>query len=307
MSEIQRWEVKEPWMNIHCSLGEGPYLEPATNTLRFVDIIEKRLHTVGVAEGLRSLRTLQFDQPVGVTADIEGVDPSKRILVGGKTGIFILERETGKLTPLTRFYDTEDEERDDRMRSNDGAVDPQGRFWVATMNDFHVDPMEDEGILYRFNSDVSRHALYHNLKIPNSIGWSRDQKTMYLTHSTARQILAFDYAPESGSLSNERVFWSYSGSGEPDGFKLDVEGNLWSAIYGDAKVVKISPEGKTIGEVSYPTNCITCPVFVGTELWVTTAKDGDEKEAANGKLGGAIYKIDVGVGGARETKFKLDE
>jgi len=145
MAEIQRWVVKEPWLNIHCSLGEGPYYEPATNTLRFVDIIKKQLHTVGVAEGPRSLKTLQFDQPLGVTADIEGVDPSKRILVGGKGGIFLLHRETGKLDLLKKFYDNVDLERDDSMRSNDGAVDPQGRFWVATMNDFHVSPMRSDG------------------------------------------------------------------------------------------------------------------------------------------------------------------
>jgi len=146
MANIQRWVVTEPWLNIHCSLGEGPYYEPATNTLRFVDIIKRQLHTVGIAEGPRSLRTLQFDQPVGVTADIEGVDPSKKVLVGGKGGIYILERDTGKMELLKRFYDVQHKERDEGLRSNDGAVDPQGRFWVGTMNDFHVSPLRNEGM-----------------------------------------------------------------------------------------------------------------------------------------------------------------
>jgi len=174
----------------------------------------------------------------------------------------------------------------------------------------NVTSMADEnllGILFRFNNDLTRHALHHSLTIPNSVGWSRDQKTMYFTHSTKKCILAFDYAPASGSISNERVFWTYDGAGDPDGFKLDKEGNLWQAIYGDGKVVKISPQGKVIGEVLYPTRCITCPVFIGTELWVTTAAEGDEKEVESAKLGGAVFKVDVGIGGAKEFKFKLDE
>jgi hypothetical protein len=141
--EYKIWTVREPWLNIHCGLGEGPYYEPATNTLRFVDIKKRQLHTVGLAEGPRSLKTLNLGMPVGVTADIEGVDSSKRILIGGKSAVYILDRETGGLRLLRRFHDTE--EKDDRLRSNDGAVDPQGRFWIATMNDFGVGPPQAEG------------------------------------------------------------------------------------------------------------------------------------------------------------------
>jgi sugar lactone lactonase YvrE len=81
--------------------------------------------------------------PVGVTADIEGVDYKERILVGGKSGIYILDRKSGKYELLKRFYETR--EKDERLRSNDGAVDPQGRFWIGTMNDFWVGEPQAEG------------------------------------------------------------------------------------------------------------------------------------------------------------------
>lgn len=141
MAEFQRWKVTEPYLDIHCALGEGPYYESATNTLRFVDIKKHRLHTVDLSIGPESLKTLQLDMPVGVTADIEGVDASKKILVGGKSGICVLDRQTGKYELLKRFEDSN--ERDARIRSNDGAVDPSGRFWVATMNDFGVELRAD--------------------------------------------------------------------------------------------------------------------------------------------------------------------
>jgi len=142
-ADFQRWEVTEPYLNIHCGLGEAPYYEVAANELRFVDIKKHRLHVIDLSLGPSSLQTLQLDMPIGVTADIEGVDPQKKILVGGKTGLAVLDRETGKYKHLTRFYDST--EADDRLRSNDGTVDSEGRFWVGTMNDFHVGEPQAEG------------------------------------------------------------------------------------------------------------------------------------------------------------------
>ena len=139
------------------------------------------------------------------------------------------------------------------------------------------------------------------MTIPNSIGWSPDHKTLYFVDTTAKRIIAFDYSVSTADLSNERVFWEYDGEGGPDGFRIDDEGNIWQAIYGDSCVIKISPEGKVIGRVDYPTKAITCPVFVGTELWVTTA-GGDEE-----KYSGGVFKVDVGVGGLKDFKFKLDK
>jgi sugar lactone lactonase YvrE len=143
MAGIKTWTVTEPYLNIHCGLGEGPYYEAATNSLRFVDLKKKQLHTVDLSVGPDSLKTLQLDMPVGVTADIEGVNPAKKILIGGKSGVCVLDRETGKYELLKRFYDSQ--ESDERLRSNDGAVDPQGRFWVGTMNDFWVGRPQSEG------------------------------------------------------------------------------------------------------------------------------------------------------------------
>jgi hypothetical protein len=142
-SNLQRWTVTEPYLNIHCALGEGPYYEPAANQLRFVDIKNKRLHSFDLSVGPSSLKTLQLDTPVGITADIEGVDPQKKILIGGKTGLAVLDRESGKYRYLTRFYDGS--EGDDRLRSNDGTVDSHGRMWIGTMNDFHVGQPQPEG------------------------------------------------------------------------------------------------------------------------------------------------------------------
>lgn len=137
----REWTVKEPYVKLHCGLGEGPYYEQATSSLRFVDIIKKRIHTVDLSRGPESLVTLDFDIPIGVTADIDGVDPQDRILIGAKHGPAVLHRKTGQYEYITKFFADENV----RIRGNDGAVDPLGRFWFGSMTDFGYGPVQPEG------------------------------------------------------------------------------------------------------------------------------------------------------------------
>lgn len=142
MAPSQQWKAGEPYINLHCGLAEGPYYEKQTNTLRFVDIKKNRLHSVDLAQGPSSLKTIQLDTRVTVTADIEGVDPAKKILVGLKYGIAVLDRETEKYESIGKFNDEDNE----RLRGNDGAVDPNGRFWFGTMTDFGLGDFKPEGM-----------------------------------------------------------------------------------------------------------------------------------------------------------------
>ncbi len=88
---------------------------------------------------------------------------------------------------------------------------------------------------------------------------------------------------------------------------MDEEGYLWQAIYGEGRVLRISPEGKIAGEIKYPTMCMTCPVFVGTELWITSGTSEDNDPVESKKYGGAVFKVDVGIRGLKDFKFKLEK
>ena len=143
-----------------------------------------------------------------------------------------------------------------------------------------------------------------DLTIPNSVGWSPDESIMYFTHSTAKQVLAFDYDKSTGAVSNQRVFYQHQGTGDPDGFRVDVDGNMWHAVYGESRVLKISPQGELVGEVLLPTRNITCVQFVGTELVITTAEN-DGGEGRSRELGGAVFRVDVGTTGLDLFKYKM--
>ncbi|KAH7037981.1 uncharacterized protein B0I36DRAFT_315216 [Microdochium trichocladiopsis] len=303
-SSIQQWTITEPYLNLHCGLGEGPFYEKASNTLRFVDIKKKRLHTVDLAKGPESVTTLQLDTCCTVTADIVGVDPADKILFGAKYGIAVLDRKSGSYEYVSKFQTDAD---NNRLRSNDGGADPHGRFWLGTMTDFDMGEFRPEGSVHLFKGRNAPVIKKTPVTIPNSVGWSPDGKTMYLTHSSSLTVFAYDYSGSDEAITNERVFYTHEGPGEPDGFRVDAEGNIWHAVYGESRVLKLSPEGKLVGQINLPTKNITCPQFVGTELFLTTAGmekgEGTDAEVENS---GGLYKIDVGVKGLDLFEFKLD-
>jgi sugar lactone lactonase YvrE len=150
--------------------------------------------------------------------------------------------------------------------------------------------------------------MKHPVTIPNGIGWTPDNKTLLFTHSTENKIFGYDFSPATGDISNERVFYYHDGPGDPDGWKMDRDGFIWQAVYGEGKVLKISPEGKLVGEVGLPTRNITCPCFAGEELWVTSAEEDEpEKHSESAKYGGALFRVNVGTTGIKEYKFRLNK
>lgn len=308
MTVVHNLNIEEPYVPVKNHLGEGPHYEPSTGILRWVDIIRNQIHTVDTKVGPSSHKVLQLDVPVGVTADIEGTDDE--YIVGAKAGYAIVNKKTGELRYIKKFWD--DQEKEERMRANDGAVDSKGRFWMGTMNDFHVGECNPEGVLFRLDADLSLHRVIEGVTIPNGIGWSPDDKTMYFTDSPTQGIDAYDFDAETGTMSNKRQFWKISdGTGSvPDGLTVDAEGYLWVAIHEGSRVIRVSPEGKEVGEISMKAWKITCPVFGGSdldELYITTAgADDDDPHMPKGAADhGAVFKIKMPVKGVPANKFIL--
>ena len=73
-------------------------------------------------------------------------------------------------------------------RFNDGACDPQGRFWAGTLAEDH---RPGAGALFRLDRDGHVEQVLDALTISNGLGWSPDGRTMYLVDSGPRVIHAF--------------------------------------------------------------------------------------------------------------------
>jgi gluconolactonase len=91
---------------------------------------------------------------------------------------------------------------------------------------------------------------------PNGLCFSPDEGKLYIVESRARPrlISVFDVVEDGTSLANRRVFIN-SGEGTPDGFRCDVEGNLWCGwgmTPGLNGVAVFAPDATMIGHIALP-------------------------------------------------------
>lgn len=93
-----------------------------------------------------------------------------------------------------------------------------------------------------------------DLTRPNGLAFSIDGKTLYVAQSDPEKAVFMSYQVNSdGSVGAGKVLYDATPmvkaglQGLPDGFKLDVKGNLWSS--GPGGILIISPEGKLLGKI----------------------------------------------------------
>ncbi|KAH6664664.1 hypothetical protein B0J14DRAFT_706417 [Halenospora varia] len=321
---MKQWVLKKPYLEIKGNLLEAPFYDEQTGQARFIDIIEKVLYTFQPSKGPESLKKIKTQETIGVTANLHG--SNSEIIAGARHGLAKLNPTTGSLSYLCKFWPHHSPEISQkhatspppshplshsnylftRMRSNDGAVDSRGRFWVGTLNEQPATPStKPEGVLFRIDPDLTIHTMLSNLHAPNGIGWNLSDTIMYFTDSTTSNVYSFSFDSESGAISNQRVFFHVQGDDEfPDGLVVDREDCVWTALWGGGKALRIDAGGRVVGEVILPTAFVTCPVFVGTELLITTRGDPG-REGDSIERGGDVYMVDVGVRGAMKRDFVL--
>jgi D-xylonolactonase len=195
-------------------LGEGPLWVARENAVYWVDIVSKKLHRYGPAEGVR--RTWTFETEVtSLAARQQGG------FVGTVRGGFaLIDLETGAVEPMVM-----PESDMPGNRFNDGKVDGNGRYWAGSMDDGEK---LATGSLYRLDGDLSLHKMDENYIIPNGPTFSLDGKTLYHTDTAKRIIYAFDFSTD-GAISNQRVFVKLEAEeeGYPDGMTVDSENCIW--------------------------------------------------------------------------------
>ncbi len=144
---------------------------------------------------------------------------------------------------------------------NDVVVKSDGTIWFTDpsygiLSDYegYKAEMEQEGcFVYRVDpSSREVRAVVTDMVKPNGLAFSIDEKILYVadsgfSHDPAgpHHIRAYEVR-DDGRLGPGRVFAEVS-PGLPDGFRLDVEGNVWTSC-GDG-IVCFSPAGEPLGKI----------------------------------------------------------
>lgn len=157
------------------------------------------------------------------------------------------------------------------MRCNDGACDPQGRFWIGSMA---LDESPRAGALYRYDPGGTLHTVLTGITLSNGLGWDRSGRLMYYVDSPTQRVDVLHFDGTSGTVSNRRPFAAIpEADGIPDGLAVDDEGGVWVALYGGGRVIRFDPDGAVSGHVEVPVERVTACCFAGSRLFVT-AREG---------------------------------
>ncbi len=275
-------------------LGEGPVWDAVRQRLVFVDIPRGDVHVFDPATG--AARIVRATPPVSAVVCTQAGD----WLIAAGRGIRRLDPDTGRETPLV---EAEPESRATRM--NDGAVDPQGRFWVGSMSTVRE---SGQGTLYRFDPDGSLHTMLTGVTTSNGIDWSPDGRLMYYVDTRTLRIDVFDFDGATGAIAGRRPFVDLAGeTGRPDGLIVDGEGGVWVALWEGGAIRRYDARGRLDRTVTLPVTCPTKCAFGGPsleDLFVTSASAPLDAETRRAQpWAGALLHLRPGVAGKPASLF----
>jgi len=277
-------------------LGPSPELKLLSSELKFAegvcwversgflivsDFLNDRIVKWSERDGLSIFR-----QPAA-TANGNTVDLEGRVVSCLTRGRSVVRQEhDGYLTTIADRYGK------GRLTSpNDVVVKSDGTIWFTDPDygflcpdDFgHGDkPEQDRNRVYRVVPETGEiTSVSEDFDKPNGLAFSPNESVLYVgdtgrTHGEFRphQLMAFDVIKNGTALANPRVFTVIE-PWVPDGFRLDVDGNLYVTA-GDGVQV-FNPKGERLGKILTPQTAANCSfgmsdnqtLFIGatTSIW----------------------------------------
>jgi gluconolactonase len=152
---------------------------------------------------------------------------------------------------------------------NDVVVKSDGSIWFTDppfglLGYYEGEKFEPEltPAVYRIDGQTGELTVVTDeVEGPNGLAFSPDESILYVVASRGqpnRLIRAFDVSGDGKRLTNNRVFID-AGPGTPDGFRVDIDGNLWCGWgMGDPAwdgVRIFNKAAAPIGHIALPERC----------------------------------------------------
>ena len=124
-------------------------------------------------------------------------------------------------------------------------------YGLAQQDDDPAKELDFNGVFRLSPDEKTLEVLIKDQTRPNGIGFSPDEKILYVGNSDPdkKHWMAYD-VKEDGTVGNGRLFFdvtSDTSEGLPDGLKLDKQGNLFCT--GPGGVWIFSPDGRHLGTI----------------------------------------------------------
>jgi gluconolactonase len=275
---------------------EGPVWHRGEGYLLFSDIPSNTIFKWKEGEGVT-----RFLSPSGYTghALFEGKEPGSNGLTFDSAGRLVLcqhgDRRIARLELDGRLTVLADRYEGKRMNSPNDLVFKSNGDLYFTDPPFGLpkafdDPDKDlpfQGV-YRVSKEGTLTLLIRDLKAPNGIAFSPDEKTLYVTDVDPEHAawLVYD-VQDDGTVTNGRVLfdatrWRKNPFFGPDGLKVDKDGNVFGARPGGISI--FAPDGTHLGSIE-------------TETATSNLAWGDDGSTLYITGGTAVYRIKLNTKG----------
>ncbi len=297
-------ELEEVFSDAHFT--EGPTVAP-DGTVYFSDITFTHQADMQAGHIMRydpeTRDTSVFRSPSGMSNGMK-FDAQGRLVIAegadfGGRRITRTDMETGKSDIIAGLY-----EGKPFNSPNDLTIDEQGRIYFTDPRYVGHEAVEQPVMgVYRINTDGTVHLAIADSGKPNGIAVSPDQKTLYVGSNDSGSfrempdemptcmgrmaLLAYDLSYD-GTATFRETLVDYAPEHGPDGFEVDVEGNLYVAVRDATRfgICVYAPDGKELAYIKtpeLPTNVAFGRGEASKMLYITA--------------GGSLYRIQVGKDG----------
>jgi len=242
-----------------CRWAEGPVWFGDHHCLLWSDVPNNRIMRWDEATGQSQVFRAPSNYANGNTRDRQG-----RLVTCEHQARRVTRTEhDGRITVLADRFEGK------RLNSpNDVVVKSDGSIWFTDppfgiVGYYQGEKAEQElaAGVYRIDPDSGQVTLVSDaVNGPNGLAFSPDESQLYIVESRARprNLLILDVRGNGKSLSAQRVLFD-AGDGTPDGFRVDIHGNLWCGWgMGSAELdgVRVfSPQGDLLGRIALPERC----------------------------------------------------
>jgi lactonase len=234
----------EPWFKVSSDpmILEGPAFERNGNLL-FCDVSGGRVLRLTPDKRLSTIVKLNGLSPGGLAIHKDGRIFIAAMNIPKKTGSILAVKSDGTgmqtIVPATAGY-----------MPNDMVFDSHGGFYFS---DFRGISTEPKGGAYYVSPDFKTITLVlPHLAMANGIALSPDGKELWITEFSRNLLHRVELA-DATTITTIGTAIPYHFIGPaPDSMRADSDGNVYVAMYGQARVLAFNRNGIPIGQVLLP-------------------------------------------------------